>query len=416
METTADILVVGGGIAGVSAAAALAECRSGGERRSGRAASAAQSAQSTRSARSDRLDGSDGAGGSRLSVIVLEAEQAAGYHATGRSAAYFAAGYGNRTVRDVTAWSAGFFSAPPAGFSETPLLRPRQCVFFARADQMHALDELQTDLGTIARRITGEEVRAAVPVMRGDYPAAGLLIEDGGDIDVDALLQGYLRALRARGGRLIGSAPVSAIERAGESWRVLAGGRAYRAKVIVNAAGAWADGIAAMAGLEPLGLEPRRRSACLVDAPEIAGFDGWPLMVDVEEAFYFKPDAGALLLSPADETPSPVCDAAPDDLDIAVAVARFEDATTCVVERARTPWAGLRTFAADRTPVVGFDPRAPGFFWLAAQGGYGVQTAPALARLAAHLIAGGEPPAQGAALEAAIEATRPERLLEPPVR
>lgn len=247
--------------------------------------------------------------------------------------------------------------------------------------------------------------------MLPDFLDAGLLDETGGDLDVDAILQGFLRRLRERGGELYPRSEVQGISRSDGLWKVTCDNETLTAPILVNAAGAWVDEIAALAGLGPLGLRPKRRTAMLMDAPEGRDITDWPLMVNVEEEFYFKPDAGALLLSPADETPSPACDAQPEELDVALAVDRFETATGLEVSRVTHRWAGLRTFAPDKTFVVGFDPRAEGFFWLAGQGGYGVQTSPGMAQLATSLITG-SPLQENTGIEGSlINQLAPGRLL-----
>ena len=212
------------------------------------------------------------------------------------------------------------------------------------------------------------------------------------DIDVDALQQGFLRGFKAGGGTVLTSAGVQAIERRNGSWRVATAGGEVRAATIVNAAGAWADDIAERAGLAPLGLVAKRRTAITIDPP--AGLDpgGWPMTVDADEAFYFKPEAGRVLVSPCDETPSPPCDAQPDEWDVAVAADRIQTATTLTVSHIVHKWAGLRTFLPDNIPAVGPDPAEPRFIWLAGQGGFGIKTAPAMGRLAAAAVLGAEMP------------------------
>jgi len=232
-----------------------------------------------------------------------------------------------------------------------------------------------------------------VPILRREQVAAALYEPGASDIDVNGLHQGFLRGFKARGGRLICNAGIDAFDRKGRSWRAISSNAICEAPVIVNAAGAWADEVARLAGAAPLGIEPRRRTVVLLDAPEEHDVRGWPLTIDAAETFYFKPDAGRLLLTPADETPSPPCDAQPEELDIALAIDRFETMTTMCVRRVVSKWAGLRSFAPDRTPVAGFDDGADGFFWLAGQGGYGMQTSSAMARLAAALIRGEDAPA-----------------------
>ena len=312
-------------------------------------------------------------------------ESELGYHATGRSAAFFAPAYGNEVVRQVTRMSESFFSSPPDGFSDVQLIRPRDCVFFGSGRQSEAMRGNQRESPHL-QAISAEEVRQRVPIVSANQVASGLLDETGGDLDVDAVLQGFVRNLKRSGGIVCTGARVQKLSRSDGIWSVATDGETFRAPVIVNAAGAWADSVATLAGLDPLGLQPKRRTAVLIDAPADHEISSWPLMVDAEERFYFKPDAGLLLLSPADETPTHACDAQPEELDIAVAIDRFETLTGCEVPRVRHRWAGLRTFAPDKTFVVGCDPRLEGFFWLAGQGGYGVQTSPGLAEIASALI------------------------------
>ena len=322
------------------------------------------------------------------SVLVIEREESHGYHATGRSAAMFIESYGNAWVRRLTGASRGFFDAPPDGFCSHPLLKRRGCLTVALRDQRSALDAVAADIGATGsemREISGEEARAVVPILRPDLVAA-IFEPDSCDIDTHSLHAGYLRLARARGAELQLNAGVERIERRPAGWRVtLTGGDTAEARVIVNAAGAWADQVAELAGASPLGLAPRRRTVILIDPPAGLAIETWPTVIDVDEQFYFKPGSGRLLASPADETPSAPGDAAPEELDIAVCVDRLQTATTLSISHVRRSWAGLRTFAPDRTPVFGYDPDSAGFFWFAGQGGYGMQTAPAAARLAAAL-------------------------------
>jgi D-arginine dehydrogenase len=205
--------------------------------------------------------------------------------------------------------------------------------------------------------------------------------------------RGYLRGMTARGGRIVTNAEVTGLSRDGSGWRVATRAGDFAAPVVVNAAGAWCDEVAALAGVAPIGLVPKRRTAITFDPPQGQAIHGWPSMIDVDESFYFKPDAGRILASPADETPMPPCDVQPDELDVAILVDRLEQATTLQVKRIASKWAGLRSFVADKTLVAGFDAQAEGFFWLAGQGGYGIQTSPTMARVAAGLVAGkGLPP------------------------
>lgn len=344
-------------------------------------------------------------------VILLEAEEQPGYHTTGRSAAVYLKGYGNEVIRDLTAASEAFFTAPPAGFSTGRLVLPRGAVSLVRADQRDRLAPTLAHLHRhvpAAREIGPAELRQLVPALRPDYAVAALFDPDARDLDVDAIFQGYLRGFKARGGEFACDASVQALHRVPDGWQVTAGARRYAAPVIVNAAGAWADQLALMAGLDPLGLVPKRRTALIVAGPAGFDVDDWPLVDDIDEEFYFRPQGGKLLCSPADETPVEPHDVRPEELDIAIAVDRIERVVPLEVRRIEHSWAGLRTFAPDKTPVVGFDPRAPGFFWLAGQGGYGIQTAPAMALLASRLVCGEPVPEPLAHL---LPALAPDRLV-----
>ncbi len=320
-------------------------------------------------------------------VVVLESEAQPGFHSTGRSAALFSEIYGNATVRALSRASREFLHAPPEGFAPHPLLKPRGSLYLASEAERATFEELQAaaDVQQLTRRISSSEALQLVPILRPEWTQYALLEAGSHDVDVHALHQGYLRGMRARGAQLVTASPVTAIERQGGQWHVVANGQTYGAPVVIDAAGAWADEVAALAGVPRIGLEPRRRTALLVDPPSGVSVDAWPMVFDVADTFYFKPDAGKLLLSPADETPCAPGDAQPDDLDVAIAVDRVEQATTMSINHVRHRWAGLRSFVADRSPVIGFDPKATGFFWLAGQGGYGIQSAPGVSRLAAAL-------------------------------
>jgi D-arginine dehydrogenase len=366
-----DIIVIGAGIAGASAAAELA---------------------------------------TSATVTLLEMESQPGYHATGRSAAYFAAAYGKKVVRDFTGCCEEFFRQPPEDFNGVELLRPRDCMFFARADQAGQLRLLQQD-NPVLMRVPASEVLKRVPVFAESYIDAALWEPRGGDLDVDAILQGYLRRFRRRGGRLLNEHAVTSLQRKGGCWKISAAGSTYEAPVVVNAAGAWADRVAALAGLQGLNIKPLRRTALTVAAPAGMDVSDWPNMIDADEAFYFKPEAGHILISPADETPSEPCDVQPEDLDVAIGVDRFERATGLNIRHVISRWAGLRTFAPDRVFVAGFDPRSEGFFWLAGQGGYGIQSAPAMAQLARWLVQDIEPDPGFGVVRDHVAAVAPDRFL-----
>jgi D-arginine dehydrogenase len=354
-QASVDVVVVGAGIAGASVAAELARTHS---------------------------------------VVVIEREAAPGYHATGRSAAIFSEAYGNAPVRALSRASRAFFTAPPQGFSDYPLITPRGALQVARADQAGTLSAVLDNADASQRAVDCDEALRLSPLLRPEAAAAGGVYEPhAADIDVNALHQGYLRLLRHRGGAVHTDAEVTALSCADGIWSVTTGSEVHRAPVVINAAGAWADHLAALAGIAPLHIQPCRRTAILVELPEGVDAARSPLTLAIDESFYFKPDAGLLLISPADETPVGPCDIQPEELDVAVAIDRVEQATNVIVRRVRRKWAGLRSFAPDRTPVVGFDPAAPGFFWLAGQGGYGIQTAPAMSSLAAALVRGEALPA-----------------------
>lgn len=324
-------------------------------------------------------------------VVLVEGESAVGYHATGRSAALFSEYYGNPTVRALTAASRGFLTGPPPGFSGYPLCTPRGVLALAPPGAEEQFVRAYAD-GLAApvpvRELDPDEVHRHCPVVRPDWYRRAMFKPGALDIDVDGLLQGFLRGIRAAGGAVVTRARVARIRyRSGRWWLDTSAGE-LSAPVLVNAAGAWADELAGRAGVAPVGLVALRRTVCMADAPTGLDVTGWPMVADVGETFYFKPESGGLLLSPADATPVAPGDARPDDLDVAIAAARVEDATTLRIKRIRRAWAGLRCVVPDGLPVLGEAPDAPGFFWLAALGGAGVQLAPAVGRLVASLAAG----------------------------
>jgi len=330
-------------------------------------------------------------------VMLLERESQPGYHSTGRSAALFLASYGTEQVRALTRASRAFLDQPPPGFADVPILSPRGALFVATPGQAALLDEhcaLLAAMSPQSRRLNREETLALVPVLRPELLQGGALEPDASDIDVHALHQGYLRGLRRHGGQLACNAEAAHIERHGGEWRVQAGGREYRAPLLANAAGAWCDEVARLAGVAPLGLQPKRRSAFTFAPPPGLDVTRWPSVVAADESWYFKPDAGVLLGSSANADPVPPQDVQPEELDIATAIDRIETATTLQIRRPIRTWAGLRSFVADGDLVGGFDPQVPGFFWVAAQGGYGIQTSAAMGRACAALLRGQPLPQQ----------------------
>jgi D-arginine dehydrogenase len=322
-------------------------------------------------------------------VALVERETEPGYHSTGRSAAMLTETYGTAAVRHLAAASRAFFERPPPGFCAHPLLAPRGMLHIARADQALALEQALRDAasaGDSVRLLDRDELLALAPFLDPAYVHAGLYEAGAMAIDVAALHQGYLRGFRQRGGRLLRDAEVISILRRRSRFEIETKAGAIVARVLVNAAGAWADELARIAQVAPLGLVPRRRTAVLLDPPCAMDPAAWPMVIDVEERFYVKPEAGQLLVSPADETEVAPADVQPEELDVAIAVDRYETLSGQRNPRLRRRWAGLRSFVADENPVVGRDPAAPGFVWLAGQGGFGIMTAPALARIAAALI------------------------------
>ena len=329
-------------------------------------------------------------GGQR--VLLLEREAQPGMHSTGRSAAMFMESYGPPGVRALTRASRDFYLHPPAGFADVPLLTPRHALFVATGEQRAALATMQAELaasGTHLKLLNSERIAQVVPALKADLFQTALLDENGFDIDVNALLQGFLRGARQAGAQLLTDAQPQAAERTVDGWRVrLQDGQALNARVVVNAAGAWADELARLFGAVPIGLTPRRRSAFIFRPPEGVDVSGWPMVADVDEAWYFKPDAGQLLGSPANADPVAPHDVQPEDLDIALGIHRIEEATTLSIPRPTATWAGLRSFVPDGEIVIGFDDACPGLFWLAAQGGYGIQSAAGASALAAGLVMG----------------------------
>ena len=325
-------------------------------------------------------------------VLLLEREEQPGYHSTGRSAALFMETYGTPQIRALTRASRAFLQAPPADFGTTgSVLAPRGVVYLAAPDQGALLEQTYAALHPHApglERLDHTALMARLPLLlRGEAVGAGLFEPGAADIDVHALHQGYLRSLRQHGGRLRCNSEVVALQRAAGVWTLaLQDGATLQARHVVNAAGAWADRLGQLAGAAPIGLQPRRRSAFTFAAP--AGLDvaRLPALMAVDESFYIKPDAGQLLGSPANADPVDAHDVQPEEIDIATGIYYIEEITTLQIRRPSHVWAGLRTFAPDGNLVNGFDAQIPGFYWVAGQGGYGIQTCAAMGEAAACLI------------------------------
>jgi D-arginine dehydrogenase len=358
MDRVFDVIVIGAGMAGASAAAFLAPHRR---------------------------------------VAMLEMEDAPGYHTTGRSAALWTANYGPPDVRRLTLLSRAFYETPPEGFATVRLFRRRPVLFLATAEQMPDLAAALAG-GEGLRAITPSEAMAMLPPLRDGYTAGAAVEDDAFDMDVGAIHQGFLRQLRAHGGVLALRHRAGRIARASGVWRVeTSAGPTFEAPIVINAAGAWGDEVAANAAIAPIGLVPKRRTAAIID-PNHAGaeypipVEDWPMVLDITERWYARPEARTrLLVSPADETVTHPHDVQPEEIDIATGIDRMSHALSIPVRRVEHAWAGLRTFTPDGSLAFGWDKASDGFFWCVGQGGYGIQTAPAAGRLVADLILGRDP-------------------------
>ena len=345
-----EFVVIGGGMAGVSAAAHLAPFGS---------------------------------------VTLLEMERTLAYHTTGRSAALFVVNYGAHGVRPLARASRRFLENPPEGSTEAPLLTRRGLLWIGEEGQIDQIEQIAAGSigsGEDTRNVDSEEMSGLVPALRRERIAVGFYEPGASDIDVAALHQAFVRIARRHGAEIKTDAAVSAIERAGSSWIVRAGDDEIRAQAVVDAAGAWGDVVAVMARVEPIGLQPMRRTAFMVPGNE--EFAAWPMVADADQRFYFKPDGVQLLCSLAEEVPSEPTDAGPRMEDVAMAIERINEATTLDITVVNSEWTGLRTFSPDRELVIGEDPTAPGFFWLVGQGGVGIQTSPGYGALLASLVTG----------------------------
>jgi D-arginine dehydrogenase len=336
-------------------------------------------------------------------VLLIEAESQPGYHTTGRSAAFWAETYGGEAIQPLTSASGAWLRSPPTGYAAGGYLSDRGALMIADEAGRPALDALLSEFdgsGVRLEPLDRVAIERLLPGVRPGYET-GLAEPSCRDIDVAALHADYLRAARRAGARVILDQRIIAISRAASGWTASSGTADFAGEVIVNAAGAWADDVATMAGARPIGITPYRRTVSQL-AVEPAVAPTMPLVIDAGGLFYFKPAAaGRLWLSPHDETPSAPCDAAPEELDIATAIYRMEQAVDWTVRRVEHSWAGLRSFAPDRAPVYGFDPRVEHFFWFAGQGGFGIQTAPAAAMIGAALLLGRTPPAAVAGIDLA---------------
>ena len=346
MTTHFDIIVIGAGIAGASVAAHLAETRR---------------------------------------VLILEMEDRPGFHTTGRSAATYEPNYGPPPMLAFTRASQDFFMNPPQGFTDGPLLMPRASLFFEARGQEDFTEKLLAS-GSGLEELSEAQALKHFPILREGYASRFFLDPNTGDIDVDLLHRGYLKLFKSRGGQLLTNATAETIERIGGKWRIATPQGVFESAILINAAGAWGDVVAARAGVKPIGLQPKRRSIGVIPVDGIAGAADFLTVTDVAETWYAKPQSGKMIVSSADATPVDPHDAYADDMAIAEGIERLMNATTIEVTRLDHSWGGLRTFALDGSPVIGYDQHAEGFFWLVGQGGYGIQSAPALSRTAAAMV------------------------------
>jgi D-arginine dehydrogenase len=370
MQTEFDIIIIGAGIAGASVAAHLAP---------------------------------------HAKVLMLEMEDRPGFHTTGRSAASYEPNYGPPPMLAFTRASAAFFKSPPEGFADGPLLTPRPSLFLEAEGQAEFTAKLlahSADLEEIS------EARATefFPILKHGYAKRSFLDVHTGDLDVDLLHRGYLRLFKAAGGTLATSELAKTIVRQNLIWNIITPHAQFFAPIIVNAAGAWGDEIAKSAGVKPIGLTPKRRSIGVVPVNGYPNFANWPMVTDTAETWYAKPQSGKLIVSSADATPVEPHDAYADDMAIAEGIDRLMNATSIEVTQLDHAWGGLRTFAPDGNPVIGFDPYTDGFFWLVGQGGYGIQSAPALSRAAAALVLGNSIPDDIVAEDLNIKHIHPDRV------
>ncbi|SCY26378.1 FAD-binding oxidoreductase [Pseudomonas sp. NFACC37-1] len=347
-------------------------------------------------------------------VIVLERESHPAYHSTGRSAALYTAAYGTPQVRALTQASRDFFDAPPAGFCEHPLLSPRgEMTVDFTGDPAELNNQYLSAKATVPQMqlLSADEACVRLPILRRDKVHGAIYDPTACDIDTDALHQGYLRGIRRNGGEVHTDSEVLGLSRDDQGhWQVKTTSQSFTAPIVINAAGAWADQVADLAGARKLGLQPKRRAAFIFAGPEGVDIHDWPMLVSLDESFYMKPDAGMFLGSPANADPVEPHDVQPEELDIAMGIYQIEEATTLTIRRPTRTWAGLRSFVHDGDLLSGFDPQVPGLFWVAAQGGYGIQTSPAMGQASAALVRGEPLPEALARFGLSSAMLSPERL------
>ncbi len=373
MTNNFDIIVIGAGIAGASVAAHLAESKR---------------------------------------VLILEMEDRPGFHTTGRSAATFEPNYGPPSILAFTRASNAFFVSPPQGFSDGPLLVPRASLFFETEGQEIFTEKLLAS-GSGLEELSEAQALKHFPILREGYAKRTFLDPHTGDLDVDLLHRGYLKLFKSRGGQLLNNAAAKTIERVGKNWRITTPQGIFESAILVNAAGAWGDVVAVKAGVKPVGLQPKRRSIGVIPVDGIQGAADFPLVTDMGETWYAKPQSGKMIVSSADATPVDPHDAYADDMAIAEGIERLMTATTIEINHLDHSWGRLRTFAPDGSPVIGYDPYTEGFFWLVGQGGYGIQSAPALSRTAAAMVLGEKLPQDVLDAGLVLRDISPERLNTP---
>jgi len=352
-----DVAVVGGGIAGTSAAFFLAE---------------------------------------RCSVLVLERERTLDFHSTGRSAAVFTECYGRPVVRRLAMASRQFLFRPPTDLFDAPILTERGIAFVATGEQADRLESFvaeQQALVPSVRGLTATEAADLCPVLDPAVVVGGVLEPGAMDLDVHALHSGYQRGLRQRGGEIRSGFGLDAAERVGDHWVIRSGDEEVQAGVLIDAAGAWCDEVAGAAGVAPIGLVPKRRTAFTFAPPPEADHRSWPMIIDLDEQFYFKPEGPSVLASPADAFAMEPHDVRHREEDVALGIDRIQSVTSMSIRSVQNAWAGLRSFVRDDQPVNGWDDGVESFYWLAGQGGFGIKTSPAMGEYAAAMILEGAPPA-----------------------